>query len=154
VLLQDLRQSVRGLWHSKAFTLVAVLCLGLGIGLNTTIFSIVDGVLLKPFPYKDPDQIIVLNSTNQRAGVGRGGLSYLDLRDIAEGAQSFVTVAATEGRSMTLADGGEPERYIGSLISWDLFPLLGESPILGHGFTAADDRAGAGVSSSSAMPSG
>ena len=60
VLFQDVRYALRSLWHSKAFATVAILCLGFGIGLNTTIFSIIDGVLLKPYPYSDPDRIVVL----------------------------------------------------------------------------------------------
>ena len=57
MLFQDIRYAVRSLWHSKGFAAVAIVCLGLGIGLNTTIFSIVDGVMLQPYPYDDPDRI-------------------------------------------------------------------------------------------------
>lgn len=144
MLLADVRYALRTLWHSKAFAFVAVICLGFGIGLNTTIFSIVDGILLKPFPYTEPDRLVVLSGTNPKAGIGQSGLSYLDLRDWEEASTSFVAMAATQGRSFAIADGGEPERYIGAAISWDLFPMLGVSPILGHGFTADDDRPGGG----------
>ena len=62
MLLADVRYALRRLWHSKGFAIVAVLCLGFGIGVNTTIFSIVDGVLLKPFPYADPDRLIAIGT--------------------------------------------------------------------------------------------
>ena len=110
MLLQDLRYGLRGLWLSKGFATVAILCLGFGIGLNTTIFSIVDGVLLKPFPYADPDRLIALVGTNQRAGIGQSGISYPDLKDWKAAASSFVALAATSGRSIALADGGDQYR--------------------------------------------
>ncbi len=144
VLLQDIRYALRGLWLSKAFATVAILCLGFGIGLNTTIFSIVDGVLLKPFPYADPDRLVTVMTTNQKAGIGQSNVSYLDLKDWKEAAHSFEAIAGTQGRSMALSDGaGDPERYTGAAITWDLFPTLGIAPILGHGFTAEDDKPGA-----------
>ncbi len=145
MLLQDVRYALRGLWHSKGFATVAILCLGFGIGLNTTIFSIVDGVLLKPFPYQDPDQLVMPTAVNPRAGISESGLSFLGLRDVRDASRSFVGIAASQGRSLTIADSGhEPERYAGAAVSWDLFPLLGVAPALGHGFTAEDDRLNAG----------
>ena len=144
MLLQDIRYAVRSLWNSKGFATVAILCLGFGIGLNATIFSVIDGVLLKPYPYTDPDRILVVGEQNQRTD-SQSGLSYLDMRDWKEANSVFTTIAAVAGRSLTISDrGGEPERYLGAGISWDLFPLLGTSPILGRGFTAEDDRPGAG----------
>jgi putative ABC transport system permease protein len=144
VLFQDIRYALRNLWRSKGFTTVAILCLGFGIGLNATIFSVIDGVLLKPYPYTDPDRIIVVGQQNQRTD-SDAGLSFLDMRDWKEANSVFTTIAAVAGRSMTISDrGGEPERYLGGAVSWDLFPLLGTSPILGRGFAAEDDRPGAG----------
>ena len=140
----DLRHALRGLWHSKSFTIVAVLCLGLGIGLNTTIFSIVDGVLLKPLPYAEPDRLVRVHSVNHRIGVDEGGMSPADLTDLGKSG-TFSGMAGTQGRSLTLTDGGNPERFLGAGISWNLFPLLGVTPQLGPGFTAADDRPGAGA---------
>lgn len=138
-----MRYGLRGLWHSKGFATVAILCLGFGIGLNTTIFSVVDGVLLKPYPYIDPDRILVVGEENRHTN-SQTGLSYLDMRDWNEANQVFTTIAGSQGRSLTVADGGgEPQRYPGAAISWDLFPLIGTAPILGHGFTAEDDKPGA-----------
>ena len=144
MLLQDVRYGLRNLWHTKGFAVVAILCLGFGIGLNTTIFSVMDGVLLKPYPYTDPDRIVVVGEQNQRTA-DKTGLSYLDMRDWNEANVVFTTIAASQGRSLTVSDtGSEPQRYPGAAISWDLFPLLGTSPILGHGFSAEDDKLGAG----------
>ena len=143
MLLQDIRYALRSLWHSKGFATVAILCLGFGIGLNATIFSVMDGVLLKPYPYEDPDRILIVQTRNQKTE-NTAGLSYLDMRDWKAATSSFTTIAATSSRSMAVAENGrEPERYPGAAISWDLFPLLGTSPILGHGFTADDDKEGA-----------
>jgi hypothetical protein len=144
MLLKDARYALRSLWHSKGFAIVGILCLGFGIGLNTTIFSIVDGVLLKPFPYEDPDRIVVVSSRNQQAGVDESGMSHLDLVDLRSRSKTLARIASTQGRSLTISDGGEPERYVGAAISWDLFPLLGVAPVLGQGFTAEHDRPGGG----------
>lgn len=145
MLLQDLRYALRSLWHSKGFATVAILCLAFGIGLNTTIFSIVDGVLLQPYPYPEPHRLLVVGERNQKTN-DESGLSYLDMRDINLAPTSpFTAIAASAGRSLTISDGsGEPERYPGAAISWDLFSMLGTPPILGTGFTAEHDRIGGG----------
>jgi predicted permease len=144
-MLQDFGYALRALWRTKGFTAVAAVCLCIGIGLNTTIFSIVDGVLLKPFPYTDPDRLVVLRGTNAQIGVTQGGLSFLDLRDLQGASRQFEGIAASAGRSLTVSDGaGDPERYEGAAITWNLFPLLGVAPALGQGFTAEHDRPGGG----------
>jgi len=141
VLLQDIRYAFRNLSRSKGFATVAILCLGFGVGLNATIFSLVDGVLLKPYPYTDPDRILVVGE--QRRNTDQAGLSYLDMRDWKEANSVFTTIAAVSGRSMTIADAsGEPERYLGAGVSWDLFPMLGTHPIRGRDFTPEEDREG------------
>src|SRR5262245_54660507 len=143
MLLQDVRYALRNLSRSKGFATVAILCLGFGIGLNATIFSVIDGVLLKPYPYTDPDSILVVGAEKSKTG-DEAGLSYLDMRDWNEANSVFSTIAAVSGRSLTISDGlGEPERYLGAGISWDLFPMLGSRPIRGRDFTAEDDREGA-----------
>src|SRR4051794_22509527 len=144
MLFQHVRYSLRNLSHTKAFATVAILCLGFGIGLNATIFSVIDGVLLKPYPYVDPERILVVGEQNHRTD-SQAGLSYLDLRDWKEANSVFTTIAGVSGRSLTIADScGEPERYLGAAISWDLFRLLGTAPILGRDFAIEDDRPNAG----------
>ena len=88
MLLQDLRYAVRTLLSNPGFTAVAVTCLALGIGVNATIFSVVDGVILNPYPYPDAERIVVLHATNQRAGVNRTGPSYLDFKDWRDAAKT------------------------------------------------------------------
>ena len=143
MLIQDVRYALRNLSRSKGFTTVAILCLGFGIGLNATIFSLIDGVLLKPYPYTDPDRILVVGEQKPKTN-DEAGLSYLDMRDWKETNSVFSTITAVSGRSLTISDGqGEPERYLGAGISWDLFPMLGTHPIRGRDFNAQDDREGA-----------
>jgi len=144
MLLQDVRFALRTLRQHPGFTTLAVICLALGIGVNASIFSVVDGVLLQPYPYVDAGRIIVLNSTNQKQNINRAGVSYLDLRDWRAESMTLAGAAAFTGRSLTIADGtSDPERYLGATISWNLFSLLGTPPALGRDFGPDDDRAGA-----------
>jgi putative ABC transport system permease protein len=144
MLLQDIRYAWRSLTKTPGFTAIAVACLALGIGINTTIFSVVDGVLLQPYPYADAERIVFIHSRNLKARVNRGGISYFDARDLREQSSTLEQMAAFGRRSLTISDGtSEPERYDGSTISWNLFKLLGTPPILGRNFTPEDDRPGA-----------
>jgi putative ABC transport system permease protein len=144
VFWQDVRYGIRTLLGNPGFTITAVLCLALGIGLNGSIFSVVDGVLLKPFPYPDADRIVVLNAVNQRAGVNRAGVSWLDLRDMRDQATTLEAAAAFTQRTLAISDGrSEPERYNGAAVSSGLFSLLGTPPAIGRDFRPEDDRAGA-----------
>jgi predicted permease len=143
VLLQDVRYALRNLWLNRGFASVAILCLSLGIGINTTIFSVLDGVLIQPFPYAEPERLVVLTMKNDHADIQRSSLSYLDLRDWRERNTTLAATAALSGRSLTIADGtGDPERFSGSAITWNLFPMLGVLPAWGRTFTADDDKPG------------
>jgi putative ABC transport system permease protein len=146
MLLQDIKYALRSLWHAKGFATVAVLCLGFGIGVNTTIFSIIDGVLVKPFPYHDSERLVVVGLVPERAADDDDPtLSYLDLRDWRGAATSFAGFGAEQGRSMTLVDGtGEPARYLGGAVSADMFPVLGIAPALGRNFTPEEDSPAGG----------
>ena len=141
---QDIRYAIRSLLKNPGFTAIAVACLALGIGVNSTIFSVVDGVILSPTPYPEADRIVVVNSTNPKENVRRGGLSYADYKDFRDSNTTIASLAAFTDRSLTIADSnGDPERYRGATISWNLFPLLGVAPVAGRNFTPEDDRPGA-----------
>ena len=145
VLFQDIKYAVPGLIRTPGFTVIAVACLALGIGVNTTIFSTVDGVMLQPYPYPDADRIVIPHSTNQKAGINRAGVSYADYEDWRDHNTTLTSSAVFQAqRSLTIADGrSDPERYSGALISWTLFGLLGTPPALGRDFGPDDDRPGA-----------
>jgi putative ABC transport system permease protein len=142
--LQDIRYAWRSLTKTPGFTAIAIACLALGIGINTTIFSVVDGVLLAPYPYPEADRIVFIHSRNLKARVNRGGISYFDARDLRDQSSTLADVAAFGRRSLTISDGAsEPERYDGATISWNLFKLLGTPPTVGRHFAPDDDRPGA-----------
>src|SRR5438067_6437452 len=142
MLVQDIRFGLRTARKNKGVSAVAILCLAIGIGLNTMMFTVVDGVLIQPLPFRDPDRIVQLHTTHQRSGIRRGALSWLDLRDWQERAHSFSVIAGLQGRSFTVSDHGNPERYAGAAIGHDLFPMLGVAPQIGRMFNAEDDRQG------------
>ena len=140
---QGVRYAVRSLIFDRGVSAIVILCLALGIGVNATLFSVVDGVLLQPLPYAEPDRLVILNSTFERGGIREAGVSYQDLRDWEAQATSFTSMAALSGRSITLSDSVEPERLEGAAVTWDLFPSLGVPPALGRHFNEGDDRPGA-----------
>ncbi|HEX9367492.1 MAG TPA: ABC transporter permease [Vicinamibacterales bacterium] len=142
MLFQDIRFGLRTALKNKGVTGVAVACLAIGIGLNTMMFSVTDGVLIQPLPYQAPDRLIVLHTTDLPNNVRHAPLSWLELADWRERARSFSTLAGVQFRSFTVSDGGDSDRYAGAAVSRELFPLLGKTPQLGRGFTAEEDRPG------------
>jgi hypothetical protein len=145
-LFQDLRYAVRNLLRNPGFAALTTLCLALGIGVNSTIFSCIDTVAIRPLPFRDPQALVSLHTTQAANGTNRGGVggvSYLDFRDWKEQTRSFSTLAALSGRSLTVTDRDESERFLGAIVTWDLFPTLGVDPILGRHFREDEDRPGA-----------
>jgi predicted permease len=142
-LLQDLRYALRGMALQKGFALIVILCLGTGIGVNATLFSVVDGMLIQPLPYDDPERIVVLRNTQPASNVQSGSFSWPNARDMADAQRTFSTLAFVLFRSVTLADADDPERYRAAAVSWNLFSMLGTRPALGRDFAASDDAAGA-----------
>ncbi|MDO8677341.1 MAG: ABC transporter permease [Acidobacteriota bacterium] len=120
-----------------------ILCLALGIGINATLFSVIDAILIQSLPFAEADRLLVVNETFDRGGVRDQGLSYQSLRDWKTMTTTLSSITAISGRSITLSDGAEPERYPGGAITWDLFPMLGVPPALGRHFNQEDDRTGA-----------
>ena len=137
--MQDLRYAVRTLFRSPGFTLVAVLTLALGIGATTAIFSVVDGVLLKPLPYASPDRLVVVwESKGASAHNVVNPANYLDWRARAH---SFAEMGLFTWSAMTLA-GDQPEHVQGLAVSTNMFGVLGVRPLLGRAFVAADADSG------------
>jgi predicted permease len=135
-LWQDLRYGARMLMKKPGFTVIAVITLALGIGANTAIFSVVNGVLLRPLDYQDPQQIVTL--LNQ----GRGPVSPANFLDIRANSQSFTQMAAAEAWGGTLANQDKPEMISGLRMGDGLFELLGVQPLLGRTLQAEDFQPG------------
>jgi predicted permease len=140
---QDIQFAVRLLLKDKWFTVVATAALALGIGVNTTVFTFVNAVLIRGLPFHDPDQIMAVYSRD----VARGrdlGLSYLDYVDWTAATRTFSGISAFTGATMNVSDEGRtPERYGGAYISANGFALIGQTPVMGRGFLPEDDRPGA-----------
>jgi len=139
--LRDLRYGVRRLTRSPTFTVVVILTLALGIGANTTIFSIVNSLLLRPLPYPEPGQLVTLNhvypSVDLVAGVSAPGF-----RDYRDRTQSFENVAITRRWSANLTGIGEPVRVLGSRVSADYIETFGIAPTNGRSFLPQEDEPG------------
>ncbi len=141
-LLQDIKFGLRTLAKNPGFTTVAVLTLALGIGANTAIFSVVNGVLLSPLPYSQPDRLVALYSSD--ANFSRKSISYPNFLDWVRDNRSFSDLAAYREDDFTLTGTGEPERVPVEMISASFFPLLGVKPVIGRPFTPEEDQVGAG----------
>ena len=143
-LLQDVRHAWRTWRRTSVLALAAILTLGLGVGANTAVFSVVHGVLLRPLPYPDPDRLVEVFEDNSRAGGGPFfRVSLLNYLSWVERAQSFEALAAFNGRDFTLTEHGDPGRIFGSAVTASLFKVLGIAPIVGRSLTAQDEEPGA-----------
>jgi predicted permease len=136
ILWQDLRYGVRMLMKRPGFTLIAVITLALGIGANTAIFSVVNGVLLRPLDYQDPQQIVTLLNH------GRGPVSPANFLDFRQNSQSFEQMAAAEAWGATLANNDKPEWVSGLRMGDGLFDLLGVQPLQGRALQPEDFQPG------------
>ena len=137
--LQDMRYAARTLWRAPLFTVAATLTLAIGIGVNTAMFAVVYGVLIRPLPYADADRLYVLFQMSGRAG--RTRVTPLDFIDLQAQVRS-IRVAAVVGNGFTFTGHGDPELAIGHLVSGEFFNLLGVKPALGRTFETADEAAG------------
>ncbi|HEV7844611.1 MAG TPA: ABC transporter permease, partial [Pyrinomonadaceae bacterium] len=138
-LWQDLRYSFRMLWKSPGFAIVAILALALGIGANTAIFSVVNAVLLRPLPYRDPNRLAILW---EKAATQDTSVSYPNFQDWRDQNQSFEEIAAFRRDSFNLTGAGEPERLAGRMASASFFSTFGAKLFKGTDFPAAEDRVG------------
>jgi predicted permease len=135
-LRQDLRFALRSLRNARATTVIAVLCLALGIGANTAIFSVVRAVLLQSLPYGEPERLVRINETGSRGIASVSAPVYFDMKAQR---QIFEDVAAFAIASADLGDAGEPERLRGVRGTVSLFTTLGVKPMIGRGFLASDE---------------
>jgi len=131
-MISDLKYALRSLGKNPAFTVIAVLTLALGIGANTAIFSVVNGVLLRPLPYPEPERLVTLRS-NQ---------SVPELEDLQAQSQSFVTMGGVSSLAADYSGGAEPVQIELGLVASDFFGVLGGHAALGRTLTAQDDRFG------------
>jgi putative ABC transport system permease protein len=145
--MTDIRYSLRQLLKHPAFTLIAVLTLALGIGANTAIFSVVNAVLLKPLPFPAPEELVAIGNVDLSETVSPPklySLGFPDFADFREQSRSFSSMAVYRDRAVTLVDEKGAQNVRGEKVSGEFFDVLGIKPILGRGFTRADEQAGGG----------
>ncbi|CAN5337235.1 ABC transporter permease [soil metagenome] len=141
-LLHDLRYAARRLLKSPGFTLIAVLTLALGIGINTTVFSVVNAVLIRPMPQVNTDGLVILRDV-QRAQGEEGGASYPDLVDWKAGSTTLADVAAYRDRDVVvMRPGGDAEEIPAEVVTPNLFPMLGAHPARGRLFLPEEGTPG------------
>ena len=141
--MNDLKFAFRQLVKNPGFTTVAVLTLALGIGANTAIFSVIDAVLLKPLPYREPDRLVMVWEDASFIGFPRDTPAPANYADWKAQNQDFEDMAATDWRSFNLIGDGEPEKIQAYGVTANFFPLLGVQPALGRVFLPDEDQPGA-----------
>ena len=139
---QDLRFGVRMLRRNPGFTLLAIIVLALGIGANTAIFSVINAVLLRPLPYRDPGRLVLVKESLPKTGWLMLSASPAEYLDYKEGNHVFSDIAAFNDLSLNLTGRGEPERVQAARVSASLFPLLGSEPLRGRAFLPEEDQVG------------
>jgi predicted permease len=139
---QDIRHALRVLSKSRGFAAIAILTLALGIGANAALFSIVNGVLLNPLPFPNPDELYAVYS--KTTSFEQSSISYPNFLDWQKQNHSFAALGAFRADDFNMTGAGEPERLHGHMISANFFPSLGLTPIVGRDFRPEEDRAGAG----------
>ncbi len=143
MLAQNIRFALRTLRRNRLFATFAIVTLGLGIGANTAIFSVIDGVLLKPLPYASGDRLVVLNHSTRLANRQNASVSIKELYDYREKSATFDALVEYHQMNFDLLRKGNPDRVNTGVVSHDFFNVLGIKPIYGRTFMAADDEPGA-----------
>ena len=141
--LQDIRYALRQMRSNRGFAIVAVLTLALGIGANTLIFSVVNGVLLSPLPFFKPDQLVTLHEN--KPNFEGGSISYANFRDWQKDNHTFSSIAIGRGYAFSLTGIGEAEQVKGEFVSSEFFSQLGVNPVIGRTFSTGEDEVGAGA---------
>ena len=138
--MQDFRYALRWFRSSPGFTTIAIITLALGIGANTAIFSVINAVLLRPLPYRDPARLVLLSERTPRFPILSA--SYQNFKDWRDQAHTFESVGAIRNLNMTLTGTGEAERLPAQMATSNIFDMLGIRPALGRPFTAQEDAPG------------
>jgi len=141
-LWQDLRYGVRMLRRNPGFAAVAILTLAIGIGANIVIFSVVNGILLKPLPFPDSHRVVTIWETDANRNVTRGTASAAEFLDWRDMNHVFQELSGWRALYFTITGGGEPERVWGSQVSGNFFRTLRVTPMLGRDFTPEDEQIG------------
>ncbi|MGO9272812.1 MAG: ABC transporter permease [Terriglobia bacterium] len=141
-LLQDIGYGLRLFRRNPGFTIVAILALGLGVGANTAIFSVVNGVLLRPLPYPEPDRLMTVYESSPDFNLN--SVSYPNFLDWQRDSHSFTDLAAYRGNDFNFTGLGQPEHLDGEYVTAGLLGVLGVHPLLGRTFEPQEDQEGAG----------
>jgi putative ABC transport system permease protein len=143
ILKSDMAYAFRMMRKNLGFSLVAVLTLGLGIGANTAIFSVVHAVLLRPLPYPDGQQLVFLRQQEKKLGIEDLGFSVKEIQDFREQNRSLSGLVEYHSMSFILYGHGDPDRVRTGVVSWNYFDLFGVKPLLGRSFYPEDEKPGA-----------
>ncbi|MGB6820518.1 MAG: ABC transporter permease [Candidatus Acidiferrales bacterium] len=143
MLFNDVKYAMRMMRRTPLFTAAVVLTVAMAIGANTTIFSVVNAVMLKPLPFNEPNRIFQVFEKNDKLNIANNGASALNFLDWREQAHSFAAIAGVSFSNYTLTGSGEPEQLSGNLISSALTRVLGISPRAGRAFTDDEEKLGA-----------
>jgi predicted permease len=135
----DFLLALRALRRTPGFTLVAAITLALGIGATSAMFSLVDGILLRPLPYPEPDRLVYVGQKYPEMGLNRWGLSQQNLAQYRDQVREFKYLAGVAGREQTLTTDGRPERLRVLAVTGDFFDVLGVHPAIGRGFGREED---------------
>jgi predicted permease len=141
-MFQDLRFGARMLLKNPGVAAVIIMTLALGIGANAALFSVVNGVLLNPLPYTEPERLVTLHQS--KPNFSAGAIPYPNFRDWKRENQTFSAMAISRGTSFSLVGAGEAERVTGQFVTADFFSVLGVKPLLGRDFSPGEDEPGSG----------
>jgi predicted permease len=139
--LQDLRSALRQFIKTPGLTAVVLITIALGVGANTALFSVVNGVLLNPLPYPQPDQLVTLHEGKQNFATG--SISFPNFRDWRKDNHTFSSMAISRGYAFSLTGAGEATQITGDFVTSDYFKVLGTKPLLGRTFAPGEDEIGA-----------
>ena len=139
-MFREFRLAFRALRKQPGFTAIAVLTIALGVGANSAIFTVVDAVMLRPLPFRDADRVVVISERTPQFPTL--SLSAENYRDVCREARSLQACGAFRNFTANMSGGSEPERVPAKMLSANMLPILGVSPVLGRGFSSDEDRAG------------